>query len=181
VPISMDTFTWQVVATFAAAGGAVIVGWRQVGIAKSQSDTAAAALRVAETQAATSRLAQRTTLFEKRFAVYQAVQAYISLRLAESGLKVKQGDHEFQRDARKIWVARHQALFLFSDETRKRIDNACDMADKFVMIRGQQTLFPTPESEKKRAENTQKARLELIGVLKNLSERMGEEMNLRLA
>jgi len=177
-PIYMDSFTWQVAATFFAAACALAVGWRQVGIAKAQADTARASMKVSESQAATARLAQRVALFEKRFAVYQSVQVYISLALEESGLKINQGDHEFKKDRRKIWVARHQSFFLFSEATRLKIDEACNMADRFSMINGEQSLFPTPEDDKMRDEKRQKARLELIGVLKALSGRMGEEMNL---
>ena len=75
----MSTFTWQVVATFAAVVGATIIGLKQVGIAKGQAETARAAMEVAKAQALTARLMQRGNLFDKRFEVYLAVRAYLSV------------------------------------------------------------------------------------------------------
>jgi hypothetical protein len=174
--ISMDSFTWQVAATFCAAAGAVAVGWRQVGIARLQADISKSSMEIARAQAFTARLAQRIALFEKRFAVYQAVQAYISLSLAKSGLTLSQGDQEYQEDQTKIWKARHQSYFLFSEKTRQSIDEACDLADAFVATNGQQSLFPSPEEDKRMKRERQAARLELISVLKNLNGRMRDEM-----
>lgn len=174
--ISMASFTWQVAATFCAAAGAVAVGWRQVGIARLQADIAKSAMEIAKAQSFTARLAQRIALFEKRFAVYQAVQAYISLSLAESGLNISQGDQEYQQDRAKIAKARHQSYFLFSEKTQRSIDEACDLADQFILKNGQQYLFSTPEDDKRLGDERQSARLDLISVLKNLNMRMRDEM-----
>jgi hypothetical protein len=190
--IDWSGFTWQVAATFFAAMCAIAIGLRQVGIAKrqaeiadgqraiaaGQAETARLAIEIAKGQAATARIAQRSNLFDKRFEVYQAVQTYIAIALQQGGLVVRQGKNEFADDKGKIYVALQKARFLFSETARASIDDACALADEFAMAVAEIPLFPEFETKEQRSSRLHVKQMELIDVLRSLSDRMGDEMKL---
>lgn len=73
--IDWSSFSWEAFATLVTGVSAVvaagIVGWRQVAISDRQT-------RILERQVDLDELSFRSALYEKRFAVYQATQNYLS-------------------------------------------------------------------------------------------------------
>lgn len=172
--IYMDTFNWQVVATFFAAGGAVIVGWRQVGIADgqraiaaSQAATARAAVQVAEAQALTARLAQRGNLFEKRLKVYNTVEDYIRSGLNGAPDALIELNPEVNN-------ALNTARFLFPEHAVRSILDIFAAADECADMRHDDRTEMSGESSKR----LRQLRAELRSALADLSKRMGDEMQL---
>lgn len=176
--ISMDTFTWQVAATFFAAAiagvVALVIGLRQVGIAdgqrliaKEQADTAKAAIEVVRAQALTARLAQRGALFDRRFEVYEAVQNYLVTSL-DGKL-----DELFSLD-KGIRSALSKSRFLFPETVELAFQAALMLADECAQLAYSRRTNPTDHNSARLKE----VRQAMFRILSSLKDTMGEEMRL---
>lgn len=194
-PIYMDTFTWQVFATFVAAGCALLVGWRQVGIAdrqasiaagqrtiaegqaatataavqiaEAQAATARAAVQIAEAQALTARLAQRGALFDRRLKVYNVVRDYIQIGLQGDPLKLFEIDQ-------KVKDALNEARFLFPETVNRSFLTAFELADECAdMTHDRRTSMAATSAERLR-----ELRHQLRAIVAELAKTMGDEMKL---
>lgn len=188
--IDWCSFTWQAFATLLAAAGAVIIGWRQVGIARrqaeiadgqksiaaGQAETARASLELArasmeivKTQAHTARLAQRTSLFERRLKAYETVQDYLQTAL--------RGNFDGLIDLTpRVRDALQGARFLFPGSVEKAFLEAFELADECALLiedRRERTTGGTADPER-----LKELRHKLRDILGTLSVTMGDEMRL---
>ena len=76
-----SAFDWQSFSTlttgFLAVAGAVVVGWRQVGIAERQAASQETQTAILKKQAELAELSLRRELWEKRFEVFSATSAFL--------------------------------------------------------------------------------------------------------
>lgn len=101
----LHDFPWEAAATLlagsAAVGGAVYIGLRQTKISQGQNAILAQQLRF--------------QVFDKRFRVYKAAQAYLTDAIQGKNLVSAPSNLEFM-------LARDEAKFLFDDETNIEIE-----------------------------------------------------------
>ena len=175
--IDWCAFTWQAFATLvtgvAATGGAIFIGTRQLAINRAQVKVAAGQARIANIQAVTARMAQRSALFEKRYAVYTAIQDYI-----RKSMYVKNEDW-MTLPLEPLQEALQKARFLFPPSVRSSLADALDAADEFAeTTHDLQKNGPYPSRDDPRRVNRSAKRKIVRERLNALSELMGEEMRL---
>lgn len=181
--IDWCSFTWQAFATLTtgviAAGGATIIGIKQVGISRkqamvaegqkevaaAQAETARAALEVAKAQALTARLAQRSNLFDRRYAIYETLIEYSHTSMS--------GDvHALIAMNTKIVDSFKKMKFLFPKSVQTEINEHMEQAEECSNAVMSRLSDPAKGAEAKAA------RKKLHQSILTLADRMGEEMQL---
>lgn len=125
----MGPMTWEAVATFVTGGlavlGAVIVGWRQIGIVQEQTAIASRQADILGEQVRLEKLAFHESMFDRRMGVYEGIQAYL--------VSIVRTAAEPPRDAEIAFLeALGRARFLFrtevSDGLREIWKEACSFS-----------------------------------------------------
>lgn len=175
--IDWCAFTWQAFATIftgvAATGGAVLIGSRQLLINREQVRVAEGQARIASAQAMTARMAQRSSLFDKRYAIYTSIQDYH--RNSMSSIV----DDSTDFSSAGLHTALDKAKFLFPIAVREAIIRALDAADDYaettIDLRDNGAFESLNDPRRKvRSEKRKVARSRLT----ELTEAMGDEMRL---
>ena len=175
--IYWSSLSWEAFATLVTGGGAVtaalVIGLRQMGIARDQVGIADRQSRILAKQVHLEELRLRTELFERRFAVYQATREFLA-DIMRSAAEPERGLQQ------KFLTAIDQSKFLFRTSVHDDLTDiwrrSCNFfATKSIMSH----LFEsTGDYGAENVENEHAYLLWLVQRLENLSDLFGEEAKL---
>ena len=169
--IYWDSLSWEAFAAFAAFIAAGVVGWRQVGIARRQTDLLD--------------LEVRTALWDRRMALYDTTREYLA-HIVQKGRFPGRGSMFSKLSSRPVpgvplALAFHQAVdrgqFLLSSESYARLLAVRDRSERLAEIHEDASALYEPEKTRLGLE-AKTIRAALIENYNNVAEIFGRDLTL---
>ena len=169
--------TWDALATFVtglgAVAGAVVVGLRQVGITREQTAIAARQADILREQTKLARLGFHETMFDRRMAVYDDVNLFLSHILRHAASPPQETEQAFLEASRR-------ARFLFRTDVNEGLSELWKKACAFHALKAE--MLHTIQTEGHYGEGNPDKESEMLQWfakrLEKLPELFGDELQL---